>query len=263
MSPARNRRLVLFTKPAVPGRVKTRLVGEGPGELSPVEAAELHRAFLEDVAERLLAAEGRGELELWSAWALEGGEALPEGPGRPFRQEGETLGDRMVHSLSLAARDGGTVAASDQIGAAVAALGSDHPTVATETVIEAFERVEAGADVVVGPSDDGGYFLIALAPRAIRPELFAGVAWSTERVLDQTLARARALDLAVELLPPGHDVDTAADLERLAAELADPTRSFVAALCPRTRALLASWGRIPAPGDPTDRSTPALAEVTG
>ncbi len=257
------RRLVLFTKPAVPGRVKTRLVGEGPGELSAGEAAELHRAFLDDVAERLLAAEARGELALWTAWALDGGEALPEGPGRSLRQEGATLGDRMVHGLSLAARGGGTVAADDETGAAVAALGSDHPTVSTATVVEAFERIEAGADVVIGPSDDGGYFLIALAPGALRPELFAGVAWSTERVLDQTLERARALDLTVELLATGHDVDTAADLDRLATELSDPERSSMAALCPRTRDLLASWGRIPTPGDPMDRAAPAVAEVAG
>lgn len=231
------RRLVLFTKPAIPGRVKTRLVGVGPGELSAEAAAELHRAFLDDVAERLLAAEARGELELLTAWALddpdgeEGDETLPGGPGRPLRQEGASLGDRMYHALSAAGEG----------GAAVAALGSDHPTVSTGTIREAFERVEAGAQVVLGPSDDGGYYLIALAPGALRRELFEGVAWSTDAVLDQTLERAAALGLPVALLPTGHDVDTAGDLERLAAELADPA---VAALCPRTRALLASWGRI-------------------
>lgn len=237
------RRLVLFTKPAIPGRVKTRLVGEGPGELSAEGAAELHRAFLDDVAERLLAAEARGELELWSAWALEGsdGEVLPDGPGRSLRQEGATLGDRMRNALSAAAEGGAIVAASDQTGAAVAALGSDHPTVTTETIREAFERVEAGAEVVLGPSDDGGYFLIALAPGAVRPELFDGVAWSTDAVLGQTLERAARLGLSVELLPTGRDVDTAEDLDRLARDLADPA---VAALCPRTRALLAAWGRL-------------------
>jgi uncharacterized protein len=243
MSPARNRRLVLFTKPAVPGRVKTRLVGEGPGELSAERAAELHRAFLDDVAERLLAAEALGELELWSAWAMDRAEAPPDGPGRSLRQEGATLGDRMRHALSVATEN----------GAIVAALGSDHPTVATETIREAFERVEAGADVVLGPSDDGGYFLIALAPGALRPELFDGVAWSTDAVLGQTLERAARLGLSVELLPTGHDVDTPGDLTRLARDLEDPA---VAALCPRTRALLASWGRLDLPA-----AAGALAEA--
>jgi rSAM/selenodomain-associated transferase 1 len=240
------RRLVLFTKPAIPGRVKTRLVGHGPGELSAEGAAELHRAFLDDVAERLLAAEARGELELLTAWALDGpdgqrgDEPLPDGPGRSFRQQGATLGDRLVHGLSAAAEG----------GAIVAALGSDHPTVSTETIRDAFERVEAGAEVVLGPSDDGGYFLIALAPGALRRELFDGVAWSTSAVLEQTLERAAGLGLSVELLPTGHDVDTAEDLDRLARELSDPE---VAALCPRTRALLAAWGRVAEPvGEPVE-----------
>lgn len=233
----RTRRLVLFTKPAVPGRVKTRLTGEAPGSLTPARAAQLHRAFTDDVADRLLAAEARGDLELWSAWALEEGESLEGLPtaGRALRQEGATLGDRMHHALAAAAAD----------GASVAALGSDHPTVPLATVIEAFERLEAGADAVIGPSEDGGYFLLALAPAAVRPELFEDVAWSTSEVLPQTLERARALGLRVELLARGYDVDTAADLRRLAADLADPR---VAALCPRTRALLASWGRLPEPG---------------
>jgi hypothetical protein len=223
------RRLLLYTKPAVAGRVKTRLVGE----LTPAEAAALHRAFLDDLAERLAAAEGNGELELWSAWAVADGEELPAGPGRPIRQQGPGLGERLFGGLSLAAAAGGGAEA-------VAAIGSDHPTVPLAAVREAFDRLAAGADLVLGPSRDGGYFLIALRPPAVRPELFAGVSWSTERVLAETLERAAALGLAVELLEAGSDVDTPEDLRRLAGELAgDPA---TAARCPRTRDLLAAWG---------------------
>lgn len=220
------RRLVLFTKPAVPGRVKTRLVGE----LSPEDAAELHRAFLDDVAERLLVAEARGALELWSAWALEEGEKLPPGPGRPFRQEGRDLGERLFRGLSRAAPAAG----------AVAALGSDHPTVRVEVVEEAFERLAAGADLVLGPSRDGGYYLVALAAHALRREPFDGIAWSTDRVLAQTLERAAALGLGAELVEEGADVDTPQDLRRLARELVEDPET--AALCPRTAELMASWG---------------------
>lgn len=226
MSP---RRLVLFTKPAVPGRVKTRLVGE----LSPEGAAELHRAFLDDLAERLRAAEARGAFELWAAWALEEGEALPPGPGRPIRQEGKDLGERLFRGLARAADGGG----------AVAALGSDHPTVPLEAVEEAFRRLAAGADLVLGPSRDGGYYLIALTARsggALRRELFEGIAWSTDRVLGETLERAASLGLRTELLDEGTDVDTPEDLRRLAAGLAEDPG--LAALCPRTADLMASWG---------------------
>ncbi len=219
------RRLILFTKPAVPGRVKTRLVGE----LSREEAAELHRAFLDDLAERLVAAEARGALDLRSAWALEDGEEPPPGPGRSFRQEGRDLGERLFRGLARAAG-----------GGAVAALGSDHPTVRLELVERAFDRIEAGADLVLGPCRDGGYYLIALAAHALRRELFEGIDWSTPRVLGQTLERAAALGLRTELLEEGADVDTPRDLRRLARELAEDPAT--ASLCPRTAELLASWG---------------------
>lgn len=225
------RRLVLYTKPAVPGRVKTRLLPA----LGPGAAAALHRAFLDDVVGRLLAAEAAGAFELWSAWALEAGEAVPPGPGRAFRQEGRDLGERLFLGLSRAAAGDGAGRAD-----AVAALGSDHPTVRVETVAEAFERVAAGADVALGPSRDGGYYLIALAPSAIAPGLFEGIDWSTDRVRAQTLERAAALGFSVELLPEGEDVDTPDDLRRLGDTLID--RPDVAALCPRTVELLACWG---------------------
>ena len=223
------RRLVLYTKPAVPGRVKTRLL---PALGSEEEAAALHRAFLDDVAGRLLAAEAAGAFELWSAWALEAGEAVPAGPGRAFRQEGGDLGERLFRGLSRAAVGAGAGRAD-----AVAALGSDHPTVRVETVTEAFDRVAAGAEVALGPSRDGGYYLIALAAPAIAPGLFEGIDWSTDRVRAQTLERAAALGLRVELLPEGEDVDTPDDLQRLADALIE--RPELAALCPRTAELLA------------------------
>jgi hypothetical protein len=233
------RRLVLYTKPAVPGRVKTRLLPA----LGPGEAAALHRAFLDDVVERLLAAEAAGAFELWSAWVLAEGEEPPPGPGRAFRQEGRDLGERLYRGLSRAAAGAGGGGGPGGRGDAVAALGSDHPTVRVETVAEAFERVAAGADVALGPSRDGGYYLIALAARpeaGLRRELFEGIDWSTDRVLAQTLERAAALGLAVELLEEGEDVDTPDDLHRLADQLA--RRPALAGLCPRTAELLSALG---------------------
>lgn len=225
------RRLLLFTKPAREGRVKTRLIGD----LTAGQAAELHAAFLDDLLARLTA--GRFELDL--AWAVEPGEALPGGAWagagsvRHVRQMGAGLGERLYGALAAASRD----------AAAVAALGSDHPTVEVELVERAFAAVEAGADVALGPAEDGGYYLIALAARAVQPRLFQDVPWSTGGVLAATLARCAELGLAVELLPVAADVDTPADLARLAARLgpAGPP----AAACPRTRALLARWRRLP------------------
>ena len=121
----------------------------------------------------------------------------------------------------------------------MAAVGSDHPELSLERVREAFALLETGADVVVGPAVDGGYYLIAVNGDRLDRGLFAGVEWSTERVLAQTLERCHRLGLMVELLPEAGDVDTPDDLERLAATLARD-----AAACPRTHRLLDSWGRL-------------------
>ena len=214
------RRLLLFTKPAREGRVKTRLIGD----LTAAEAAALHAAFLEDLLDRL---RGEGDFELRLAWALEPGEAIPAGPLPGIRQEGRDLGERLYRALSEAAAEGG----------AVMALGSDHPTLPMELVHRAFEEVESGADVVLGPAEDGGYYLIALSLKAVQPRLFEGIAWSTDQVLPATLDRCHELGLAVELLPEGSDVDTPEDLRRLASRMTDDDLG-----CPRTRSLLASMG---------------------
>lgn len=225
MSAASQRRLLLFTKPAREGRVKTRLVGD----LTPAEAAALHTAFLDDLLDRLR--DGRFDLRL--AWALDPGEPVPADslsgvPG--VRQEGEDLGERLFRTLAAAAEE----------VPAVAALGSDHPTLPLDVVHDAFARLEAGADAVLGPAEDGGYYLIALRAAAVVPRLFEGIAWSTDRVFSETLARCRELGFRVELLPRASDVDTPDDLRRLAGRMADDDLG-----CPRTRALLATLGQIP------------------
>lgn len=215
---AASRRLLLFTKPAREGRVKTRLIGD----LTAAEAAQLHAAFLADLLDRLR----EGSFELRLAWALDPDEEIPAGPVPGMRQEGSDLGERLYRALS--AGDARTVMA----------LGSDHPTLPLSLIHRAFETLEAGADVVLGPAEDGGYYLIALRAGAVHPRLFEGIAWSTDRVLPATLERCRELGLAVELLPEASDVDTPEDLRRLAERLAADVDSDLG--CPRTRDLLQS-----------------------
>jgi hypothetical protein len=213
--------------------------------------------------------------------------ALPRAPAAPhpppaplpaIRQRGADLGERLFNALAAAAVE----------ATVVAAVGSDHPTLPLALVERAFGAVEAGADVVLGPAEDGGYYLIALAARAVSPRLFAGVPWSTGQVLAATLERCRELGLRAELLPPASDVDTPRDLALLARRLASPPPALAATpplsvtpplipipalaaappltathplppdlaaddlSCPRTRALLESWGLLPAapPGPP-------------
>lgn len=216
-----DRCLVLFTKPAVPGRVKTRLIGE----LSADEAARLHAAFVDDTVERLR----RLPCELRIAWAVEPGAELPATGLPAIRQRGDDLGERLYRGLAAFAGEHATVAA----------IGSDHPDLPPSRVAEAFARLEAGEAVVLGPAADGGYYLIAVRSEVLRRELFDGIDWSTPRVLEQTVRRCRELGIEPSLLEPWADVDQPEDLRRLAASL-----TAGGAGCPRTRNLLASWGRL-------------------
>ena len=115
-------------------------------------------------------------------------------------------------------------------------IDSDSPTVAGEVYVQAIELLLVPGDrLVLGPAEDGGYYLIGM--KRERPQLFERIDWSTERVLEQTKQRARELGLEVNLLPTGYDVDDAASLQRLRYELLlDKSSSDVA---PHTRKFLA------------------------
>ena len=193
--------------------------------MTPDQAAELHAAFLADLLERLQ----RGSFQVQIAWAIETNEPLPGSSSPGFRQEGADLGERLYRGLRRLAGE----------YPLVAAVGSDHPDLPIERPAEAFARLEQGADVVLGPAQDGGYYLIAVSRQALGRALFSGIPWSTGRVLEATLQRCRQQGLAVELLGRESDVDTPADLERLAASLAARP-----AHCPRTQRLLTTWGRM-------------------
>ena len=208
--------------------MKTRLIGD----LTAAEAAALHAAFLDDLLDRLR----DGDFELTLAWALDPDDPIPEGAVPGIRQEGDDLGERLYRALFGAAREAD----------AVMALGSDHPTVPLAVIHRAFEAVEHGAPIAIGPAEDGGYYLIALRSDAVHRRLFEAIDWSTDRVLPQTLERCRELGLLpedIELLPLDTDVDTPDDLRRLASRLVGGDLE-----CPRTRDLLRTWQRLPVEG---------------
>ncbi|MCY3590578.1 MAG: TIGR04282 family arsenosugar biosynthesis glycosyltransferase [Acidobacteria bacterium] len=218
------RRLLLFAKAPVPGRVKTRLVA--PGGLTAGGAASLHRALVADLAHRLNA----GPWELVLMWASSPDDQPPAGLApadvRWRRQEGRDLGERLYGGLRWAA-DG-----ADH----VAAVGSDHPDLDSVRVEEAFAALDAGRGAVLGPAADGGYYLIALRREALCQRLFEGIAWGGPSVLAATLSRVDELGLDAALLPEAHDLDTVADLGRFRERLA--CRPELRSLCPRTAEVL-------------------------
>lgn len=113
------------------------------------------------------------------------------------------------------------------------AFNSDSPHLPRSVLEDAFEML-AAHDVVVGPTDDGGYYLVGA--KASHPTLFAADGMGTSSALETLLSRARALALSVGFAEPFYDVDVAEDLTRLAAELRlGPTRA------PRTAMWLTEW----------------------
>jgi rSAM/selenodomain-associated transferase 1 len=192
----------------VPGAapVKSRL----HAALSEARATELYRCFLLDRLDALAVMPGIARVVAFTPpEARARMAALAPAGFRLVAQEGDDLTERLRRLFDRLMADGHPAAL---------AMDSDSPTLPMAYVADAARALAAGeADVVIGPSDDGGYYLIGV--RAPRPELFEDVPWSTADVLEVTLARARGLGLRVRLLPAWFDVDTEADFRRLRAEL--------------------------------------------
>lgn len=215
--------LVIMAKQPAVGQTKTRLCPP----LSPEQAAALYEAMLLDSIELVGGLEG-----VDVALAVTPPEAV-----RYFRHispphaillpvAGVDIGDCLTQVLEHLLDEGYSQAI---------AVNSDGPTLPVDYLRQAVVRLaEAEVDVVLGPSEDGGYYLIGLNQH--KNTLFQGVEWSTERVLAQTLARAEEAGLNVVLLPPWYDVDTPADLDSLRSELA----TLQAEALPHTRRFFAS-----------------------
>lgn len=210
--------LSVFAKAPVAGRVKTRL----SPPLSPVQAAELYAAMLDDV----LAASARiaTALDLAPVLDFDPPEAralfaarVPAGFGLRS-QRGEDLAARMANAFTQMAAGGAE---------RMVLRGSDSPGLALEHVAEAIAALDAGADVALTPDQSGGYALIAL--KEPREALFS-FPLSTRQVLDETIRIANKHRLEIVLTQPGFDLDVGEDLARVDA--LPPTRSCD--LCPRT-----------------------------
>lgn len=190
--------VVVMAKEPRPGRVKTRL----QPALTGAEACELYAAMLADRCAQVRALRG---VVPAIAFADGGGDQVAAAAG--FERVAQPPG-------GLGA---GLRAASEQFlgrGQPVVLVDSDSPSLPRDYLQRAVDWVrEESCDVVIGPSDDGGYYLIGLARPA--PELFEAMPWSTPEVVPTTLARAAELGLSVRTLPAWWDVDTAEDLDRL------------------------------------------------
>lgn len=198
-----NQALLYMTKWPESGRAKTRL----SPPLTLEEAARLARCFLLDTLDAARVADADRYLAFAPMDAREPFRALVGPDVGLIPAEGAHLGVSLHEAMRAAFALG---------YARAAVVASDVPHLPPTRYADAFAALNS-ADVAIGPSADGGYYLLATA-RPI-PRLFEGIAWSTETVCTTTLARAAELSLRVAVLPSCDDVDTAADLPRLHAAL--------------------------------------------
>jgi rSAM/selenodomain-associated transferase 1 len=235
--------LAVMTKAPEAGRVKTRLVPP----LTPEGAAELNKCFLRDTATTIsiacrrrpvgdahaphseAATAARGIAVYTPVGAESAYDGILPNDFSLLPQRGERFGERLYFAVEDLFKCG---------FASVCLIDSDSPTVPAGNFAEAVELLSTGEDrVVLGPSDDGGYYLIGV--KKPHRHLFQQIDWSTERVLDQTIQRATEIGIEVKLLPTGYDVDDGASLRRLCNELLGD--KALAGIAPYTREFLVSF----------------------
>ena len=209
--------IAVMAKAPQPGRVKTRLTPP----LSPADAMALSRSFLRDTTTNIRLAGEQAAISGYVAYAPANTEKLFDGmlaegtrlilaDGAPTMPAGvQGFGRSLLH----AARG-----LFDRGYGSVCLLNSDSPTLPTGLLVQAAQALLAPGDrVVLGPAEDGGYYLVGMkAPHA---GLFEYVAWSTEQVAEQTSERARVLGLEIVELAAWYDVDDLAALHRLLREI--------------------------------------------
>jgi uncharacterized protein len=213
--------LVIMAKAPRPGAVKTRLASS----LSPTAVTAFYCCLLEDT---LALARSLGDVEVAIMC-----------PGSDVNELARLAGNE---AYIVAQKGEGLAAGLTSVFAhfvkghrrRTIAFNSDSPHLPASVLKSAFERLTAH-DVVVGPTHDGGYYLVGA--KASHPALFDGDGMGTKSALEVLLARARALQLSVGFTDPFYDIDVEDDLTRLAAEL-----RLAPARAPRTAAWLKQWG---------------------
>jgi len=190
--------IVIMARSPEKGEVKTRL---GPA-LDAGERRKLYRRLLDGTVERLGNVKGADTLIAYTPAGTE--DYFRRCYGKPcFEQKGEDLGQRLFNALGHLFEMGYEYAA---------AVGSDIPGLDSRIAGSALAALKR-ADLVIGPSTDGGYYLIGM--REPRSELFKDIPWSTEGVLKSTVTKARQMGMSMEILDILDDIDTPEDLKRL------------------------------------------------
>ena len=193
-------RVLFFAKAPVAGRVKTRFISE----LGSEGALALHKKLIQLTWQRI-SERARWPIELWmSETGKEGWFSRLCALDQMFVQQGDDLGERMSFALNQAL----------QRAPYVLVVGADCVSLDTDYLLDAIKRLKAGASVVLGPAEDGGYVLLGVS-HTVPQQVFLDIEWGSERVLQQTRAKLLASGITWQELPLRWDVDVPADLPRL------------------------------------------------
>lgn len=199
LRPPRHEQLHVYTRYPEPGKTKTRLIpalGEkGAARLSrrmTQHALATVERFAEKRTMEVFVLHEGGSDEQMKRWLETRWNLRP--------QQGDGLGERLIHSFDQAFGEGAD---------SVVTIGTDCPELSTGILVSAFDAL-VDSDLVIGPARDGGYYLIGL--RRPAPKLFQGISWGTADVLGQTFNRVKKLGLRMAVLPSRSDVDRVEDL---------------------------------------------------
>ena len=190
--------LLVFAKSPVAGQVKTRLIPD----IGRHRETTLYKELLTRTLDTVIKTEF-SEIQLWVSGNIRHQYFSRLKNKRHFKfyqQTGRDLGDRMFNAFE---------SALSQYPYAVL-TGSDCPSLSSADLQSAMTLLESGKEMVLGPAEDGGYYLIGL--RKNNAELFSGIKWGEENVFSETCARAKKINFDVSLLPKRSDVDRVSDL---------------------------------------------------
>lgn len=197
----KNKKIVVFVKNAVPGKVKTRLAKT----IGDKEALEVYLRLLEITKREVLKVDANKEV--WYAWDIGKDDIWEEELFSKKIQIDGNLGEKMKNAFEDSFKNGCNK---------MVLIGSDCPTLTSEIMEEAFAKLDEN-DVVFGPSEDGGYYLIGMS--SYKPEVLEGIDWSTERVMEQTELRAQENEIKLAKLQVLNDIDNEHDWNEYLANL--------------------------------------------
>ena len=186
--------LMIFIKNPVEGEVKTRL----GSSIGSTNALQIYKKLLTHTRE--VASQVETNRQVWYSSMIDHRDSWNKERFDKKLQSGSDLGERMSVAFQKAFEDG---------YGKVVIIGSDCADITSRHIKDAFHALNA-KDAVIGPSKDGGYYLLGL--RKYTPDIFSGISWSTQEVFEQTVSRFEHLGLSYSVLDVLNDIDTIEDL---------------------------------------------------